>query len=627
MEHIGATKHRWEETRLLILCRLSQKNRIKLRTIPFNFVEHGFTNDGFWAQCFNAAPAPIHLGDVYSVLAAITAIAAAHPDFLTILNTRPALLMPSDIAIALGYVDTHYRAKKIASGAAVAEKVRKYLKLCRAPLANGTLANQAPYKTTYPVPPRKPRADIGAHDASVKTDYSIPPDEAINAENEAAFLKIAQKHYDNTIRPILNTCVRILDEHKIIADILHNASKASMPTSLQARTIRLFEEKGEIDGKVLKRRTPDERLILAIAIADKNSLHISSQPKHNLLLLDGISCLDTLSGGKSMRYRFGVLLSRHYLSRHVVTACFVIILIATRWNPETLSAVSADRVKRTAHGYEISGLKRKTKSNQNTEIIVDDSSIHIEETSAARAFELLLWHDRNVTKFAKRKTNSIFVSQNLTYAGGLEFDLFNSAVDFSNFTKTWGLASFNPSELRHSVERHHYLKEGMVIEKSRTVLGHRDSLMSEYYVGGEISSIINEAHLTRFMGFLAHAIYFQTGRKEIPSHLSETNQKTIKSLLTPPGEFSPHTDNVLIDALLDDPSKFHLVIGLAEAEQCARQRHYYIKNIFRLSSMYPDRFRRYDLPRIFVCLALYNIIKSSELKSTIEKVEAEINAK
>lgn len=623
-ERADVSRHQWDGTHLTIQTRLRQKGRTLIRFIPLDFFTLGVNCDGLLAHCFNAAPAPMHLSVARCIVTTLKEIAKKNPQFIKILSTPPHSLLPCHITTILGEVDAYYLEKKIASGAALAEKVRNFLMICQEPLANRTLARQASYLTTLKAPRRKPRRDISGLPNTIKIDYAIPPQEAIRADSEQIFIKIAQKHYDDTLKPILTTCAMILDEHEKLVKILEDASGQPLPDSLQARTVARFEEKHSIGRKVLNRRNADERLVLAVAIANKNNLHIWAKPQENLLVLDDIKCLDCLSGAKGTRHRFGVLLSRHYLSRHVVTACYIILLIDTKWNSDTLSSLSADRIRKTPHGYAISSLKSKTNSNENAEIITDDAATQIEETSAVRALELLLAHDRNVTSYARRRSNSIFVSQNLSYAGGLDFDLFNSAVDFSQFTICWKLANFNPSELRHCVARYHYLKDGMNIETSRTALGHRDAVTSEHYIGGEIATIINEAHITRYMGFLEHAIFFQTGRRKIPSELSTANKKTIKCLLMPPSRFANRVDNELIEQLFNNPSDFIFCIGKIEAEQCARQRHYYLKNMITLSRAYPERFRKVDVPRILICLALYNLVKTGPFRNLIEKIDGEL---
>lgn len=623
-QQADVSRHQWNGTQLSIQTRLRRKGRTLIKFVHLDFLKLGVSCDGLLAHCFNAASAPMHSSVANCVVTTLKKIAKKNPQFAKILSTPPRLLLPCHITTILSEVDAYYLGKKLASGAALAEKVRNFLMICQEPLANRTLARQASYLTTLKVPRRKPRRDIISGSNTIKIDYSIPPHEAIGADNEQVFIKVAQQHYDDTLKPILTTCVMILDEHDKLVKTLKNASAQPLPDSLRARTATRFEEKHSINRKVLNRRNAEERLILAVAIADKNNLHIWARPKRNLLLLDDIKCLDCLSGGKGTRHRFGALLSRHYLSRHVVTACYIILLIETRWNTDTLSTVSADRIRKTAHGYEISSLKSKTNSNENIEIIVDDAATRIEEISAVRALELLLEHDSNVTRYARRRSNSIFVSQNLTYSGGLDFDLFNNAIDFSRFTNCWKLAKFNPGELRHCVERYHYLKEGMIIEKSRTALHHQDAVTSEHYVGGEIATIINEAHITRFMGFLEHAIFYQTGRKKIPSELSAASKKTIKHLLLPPSQFSNPVDNELIAELLKSPHEFIFTIGKTEAEQCARQRHYYLRNMVSLSRAYPERFRKIDVPRILICLALYNLVKSGPFRNLIEKIDGEL---
>lgn len=618
--------HQWHNDSVSLQVRNKSTGRAVVRFRTLDFPALNLNSNGFLAQCVRDSSAPMHGSEASAILETLQTIAPRSLEFRRVLGAPAAELTASDITYVLTAIDTHYANKTTKSRAATAEKVRNFILSCQSPLANNILAKHTPYTSTLKVPERAPRKDIVSIKNNDLSPHIIRPSEAIHAKTESEFQTIAKNHYESTLLPIIQRCIDVLDIHTDTQLALRLANNSSLPSNLAKRTVDKFNgKKMYFDRKVVNRRTSEERLIMALAVVRKNQFHINA-PADNKLLTHGIPLLDKLSGRKKSRAKVGVLLSLHYLSRYVVMACYIILLFYTRWNTDTLISLTAEHIRRTPRGFEISGHKSKTNTNQNTEILSDENTTYIEEAAAVRAMELLLWHDANVSSNAIRLSQSIFVSMRLSYCSVHEFDVFLSSDDFHEFTSAWGLPRFTGSDIRPNSERYHYLKNGMHIESSRVVLGHKNESTSKAYVDGHIARQINEAIIIRFQAMLSHAIRFQINGTNVPSSFSQPQQQTIKALLLPPTRFSSNADDYLIDKWLADKENFNFEVGPAEVEQCVRQRNHYLKHMQSLRKANPERFLRLDIPRILVCLALYNLIKASPYKQLCDQVERKINA-
>jgi hypothetical protein len=563
---------------------------------------------GLLQECIFAAPFPIHKSLLNTFLSALKTLTAENEDIRRILSAAPNTLAPSDIIKVLSKIDSYFLSKKNKSGASSAQRLRQFFLDCQKPLANGMLARQTPYITCLQVPKRVPRPDINRKNR-YPSDLPISPKAAIDASSDEEVRALVESHYGKTIDKILETCIRVLDEHAKLQSNLRAASSTPLTDILARSTIKRFEQTGTINPKVIRRRTPSERLTLALAMAERNAYQ-KKFPIAGQLNIKEIPCLDILSMGKGPRARFATLLSLNYLSRAAVTACFIIMLCATAWNPDTLLSLTAGRIRRTAHGYEISGIKSKTNDFHNGMIHSDDGSTVLEEKAAVRAIELLLWHDENVSKNAPRASNSIFVSLGLSFAQPLfEFNVYADSSQIREFTDSFGLPEFTPTDIRPYVERYRYLSSDMHLESSQTRLQHQGPATTEIYVIGDIARMINESNIIRYMSFLGKSVEYVTGNYDITHQLSEADKSVVTKMLLPPTRLSANDNEYLIDLWLNDPEKVKLKIGAAEVEQCVRQRKYYIRNLQKIRQSNPERFHRSDLPRILVCIALNKIIE------------------
>lgn len=619
------TAHQWDGTRVTFRTIYKHAGREFTSFKTLDLKTMSVDKGGLLQECIAAASFPIHKALLNTILSALKTLTAESPDVRRILSAPPNILAPGDIIKLLSKIDSHFFSKKNKSGAGSAQRLRQFILDCQKPLANGMLVRQAPYITRLHVPKRERRPDINTKNR-YPSDLPISPKAAIDASSDDEVRTLVESHYGKTIDQILKTCTHVLEEHTKLQSILLAASSTPLTDIIANSTITKLEQTGRINARVIERRNPSEQLTLALALAERNSYH-KTFAIPGQLKINKISCLDTLSMGKGPRARLATLLSLHYLSRAAVTACFIILLCTTAWNPETLLSLTASRIRRTAHGYEIGGIKSKTNDFHNTIIHSDDGSVVLEETAAVQAIELLLWHDQNVSRNAPRMSDSIFVSLGLSFAqSSFEFNVYADSSHFREFTDSFGLPQFTPTDIRPYVERYRYLRSDMHLESSQTRLQHREPATTEIYVIGDIAKIINEANIIRYMSLLAKSVEYITGRCDITRQLSEADRSIVTRMLLPPTRMSANDDGYLVDLWLDDPEKVKLKIGEAEVEQCVRQRKYYIRNLQKIRQSNPERFHRSELPRILICIALNNVIEQGPFRKLHANLTGAIDA-
>lgn len=619
------TAHQWNGTRVTFRTLHKHAGRECTALKTFDLQTISIEPGGLFQQCVAAAPFPIHKALLNTFLCALKTLTAENHDIRRTLSTPSNALTPGNISRLLAEIDNHFRLTKNKTGAASAQRMRQFILDCQTPLVNGTLARQTPYITSLHVPKRKPRQDINSKNR-YPSDLPISPKAAIEAAGEDQVRALVENHYGKTIHQILSTCTQVLDEHIKLQSILLEASSVPLKGILAKRTIERLAQTGLIHTRITEHRDPSQQLTIALALVKRNSYHKSYAPPGQLIL-NRIPCLDLLSMRKGARARFGTLLSLHYLSRAVIIACFIILLCSTAWNPETLLSLTASRIRRTAHGYEISGIKAKSNDFHNAIIYSDDGSAVLEEIASVRAIELLLWHDKNVSMHASRLSDSIFVSLGLSYAyPNFEFNVYADSSHFREFADTFGLPRFTPTDIRPYVERYRYLRSDMHLESSQTRLQHREPTSTETYVIGDIAKIINEANIIRYMSLLARAVEYITERRDLTHQVSGADNTIVARMLLPPTRMSANEDNYLLDLWLDDPEKVKLKIGAAEVEQCVRQRNYYIKNLQKIRQSNPERFHRSELPRILICIALNNVIEQGPFRKLHAILTKAINA-
>jgi hypothetical protein len=616
--------HQWTGNCVNLTAGRLRAERLLFSQVKLDLSVLGIKRNGLLEACINDLTCPI-ASSIASTFAECISAISADIGIAKILSTPPAELSRSDIFSLFISIDNHYSAKKTKSLAAQAEKARNVIRDCQSTLKDGIGLAQVGYKTRLKSPKRHYRKDISdLVDDGAETNEIKLPLSANTKNNVTQFTGDSEEHYRKRLDRIVATCEEVLDEHESVKQVVDAARRMPIPQSLSKNSAKMLKEFGRIDGKVANRRTAEERLIIAIKVVDHAKLY-SHAPAKLRVYIDDIPVLDLLSGNKGTRTRFGVLLSSHYLSRFAVTACFVILLRYTQWNPDALARLSADRITQTPHGYRLVSLKGKTEKHQEADVISDDSTVNIEERAAVRAIKLLLWHNRSVDKFAQRDSKSVFVSMRLSYSNRLQFDVFTTGKHFHEFTDTWGLPKFTATDIRPQTVRHGYLQSGGDLASQQAILGHASSATTRHYLGG-IDIAHNESNIKRFGEMLEASIFYVTKRKDVDSRFSDEDAKTIRAMLAPPTRFASNEDEYLIDVWLANPAGTRIPVNEALVEQCVYQHAYYVKNFRKIHLTNPARFLKSELPRILVCIALYRILKEGQFRRKVHALEVKINA-
>lgn len=518
----GAT-HQWTDDQVILAVTYKRGQRDILRQVKIELAAFGIKRYGLLEACIDDAECPLQQSVATHFAACVKAI-SKDGSVAKLLSTPPNQLTRKDIIFLFRKIDNFYLVKNVQSSAALAEQARNIIRDGQAVLQTGITLAQVGYKTSLKVPPRRfrkdisDRVDIGAESTELQLPLS-----AETKSNVYEFTGNSEEHYRKRLERIVKTCEEVLDEHDNVKRAIDAARRMPLPKSLRKKTIKMLTELGRIDEKVANRRTAEERLIIALKIIDHHELY-SSTVSGIRVYIEDIPLLDRLSGGKGARTRFGVLLSSHYLSRYVVTACFIILLRYTGWNSETLIGLSADRIRRTAHGYQLFSLKEKTQQYQESQIISDDLTTNIEEKAAVRAISLLLWHNSSVDKLAVRHSKSIFVSFNLSYKGKLEADVFLHGKHFHEFTSFWNLPRFTAADIRTQTIRHDYLKSGGDLAAQQATVGHANSATTRHYLGG-LYTAHNEANIKRYCEMLGHVSFTsQIEKKSTKTYLTKTRR-------------------------------------------------------------------------------------------------------
>lgn len=623
IESNGIT-HQWTNNCVRLTSQYKRGKKYIIRYPKLDFDGLKIERNGLLEVSINDADCPLPLSIAYPFVSTVRAL-STNSNIARILSTPPAGLSRADVLTLFARIDDYFSSKKIKSGPAQAEKVRNIFRDCQANLRDGIAVSQTGYVTSMKAPKPLPRKDISDKvDSSAKTKELRLPASADSTDNIFEFPGNTEEHYRRRLERILTTCESILDEHESVQKAIGAARRMPIPSSLQISTAETLKNFGRINEKVVNRRTSEERLTIALKIVDHWKMYTIAPGKVRVYI-ENIPALDLLNGDGGARTRFGVLLSSHFLSRFVVTACFIILLWATQWNSDALQALTTSGIRKTPFGYQLVSLKGKTDQFQADEVLTDDLSIHVEEKVATRAIEMLLWHNEAVDKYALRHDESAFVSMKLSYRERLEFDVFLHAKHFHEFTTTWHLPRFTASDIRPQTTRHEYLKSGGDLATQQAKLRHSSPATTEHYVGG-VEIARNEANIKRYCEMLAASILYLTKRKDIDTTTNDEDANTIRAMLAPPSRFSSNEDSYLIDSWLHNPVGTRIPIGPAEVELCVYQRAYYLKNIHKLRLTNPKRFRKSELPRILVCIALYRLLSEGPFRRTLKIIEERINA-
>lgn len=621
------TRHLWEGDTAVLVLRKKYSGRTIYSGRGLNFSKLAIRRGGLLEASILEAPCPLHTSNVNSFVAAIEELAQT-PRVRSILGASSDALSVADIHFLFKAIDDYFAKKGIKTAAPQADVVRKIIIDSGYRLVDGTLIKRTGFTTKLRLPPRQAHPSLSSKpDPRFVDPFLALPVSATGSGNPKEQDAQFERHYRVRLEAICEGCVAALNDHDRLVHRIREARNQGLPDSLQQRTKNLLLNEGRCDWKSSATRDANDRLRMATFLVTYHDLYKHAPTKH-FPPLNGIPELIALVPQTSARYLFTALLSDYYLSRTTIVACYVILLIETGWNNDTLLSLTIDRIQETHRGFELTGVKGKTDQLQTCEVPVSakalssDASLYLESAAAVRAIRLLIEHNANVDKYSVRRHSSIFVSLNARYSGRLEFDLILRDRDLKAFCQIRGLPAFQVNELRNQVAQYKYIKSGRDLSVPQATLGHASSRTTEEYVNSSIEYLSNEANIKRFMDLLGASVLFVSGRLSISKKDQSPEAILARTLLWPPSRYTDESHKCRIDQWLESGKTLQLKIGIDEAQHCAYQKKYYTENLSALINANPERFRTYELPRILICYALYKLIDASPLKRELRICEA-----
>ncbi|MGF6966703.1 hypothetical protein OKW43_003731 [Paraburkholderia sp. WC7.3g] len=355
-------------------------------------------------------------------------------------------------------------------------------------------------------------------------------------------------------------------------------------------------------------------------------------------------------------------MSEFYLSRIVVAACFVILMLATGWNKSTVITLSKDRVKKIPDGYRLAGLKTRSDQNESEELKplvpadlksqkkatsttaegvipsllkTDEDSDDDEngdrevlDSSSVRAIEMLLQHRENVDKHGDSTDDSLFVTLALSELRSRNFRLKLRSDGINEFCDFISHPRFHADDLRKQTNSHFYLANGRDIRATQARANHVSAKTTMRYIDGTALRISHEAIIKDYGDILSSAFEYTAGRLKFNRNQTDRKSKLIKTLLLfPPSSQHPEDGDSVADKWLKSGGTIAFEIGAAELQQCVYQRHYYLKNTAKLMAANGERFHLHHLPRILFCEALRRVILDSPLGGELHSLEAKLDEK
>ncbi|MGF6923098.1 hypothetical protein [Paraburkholderia sp. 40] len=363
-------RHCWRDDGQL---RFAAKQTIDGRTTYRTFIVDthtlGLVPGGWLSEAVDAAPSQLHFVQAAPVTKTLVALAQSG-EVLNLLNTEVKQLLEEDVVTVLAAVDAYHAVRsRFPVSVTYAQTSRHFLLKPVSAIGNGTLLCDVEYKTalTRPSPKANDTLSDRPHPTLQDSDLAAPAG-ALEFADMAELERKQLAHFTGRIEILVSSCVGVLDAHDSIVNCINETRNSGGLDDLIHPKTRTALKSGTA-YKQHKPKNIHESAQLALAI-NMLQTHELCRPNDQVKLeLTEITQFAPLLIRNTYEERFSVLLSEYYLSRTIIIACFVILMLSTGWNKSTVLTLSIDRVQKIPNGYKLSGLKAR--SGQNETDIVD----------------------------------------------------------------------------------------------------------------------------------------------------------------------------------------------------------------------------------------------------------------
>lgn len=616
----------WEENKakLPILRSAYGKKRYGFKSLDFHKI--GVKRGGFLEEVLAKNSFSLHQRDA-SYICKVLSLLATVEEIHEILETPAVRLDEADILSLASEIE------KIASFSGknqrtVFQTVWLFLRKSEIRLGDGVLISSIGYLTNLKDQKRDKKLISDFPDESIADPFLARPISAINSLDSKKQVKLAIAHLGGRLDHIKKKAAKILHCNEDLLAEIEKINDGHPPASLSNKLKQLVS-KGPIlpkDAFRLYDRSPEERLHLIIFFAEKYSWAHDMPGKASIEVSDH-PIISKLQVGSDSSQSLFFSLAHKFASEPILMACYVFLLVETEWNASTLNTLDIDSIEKNKNHFQLTSLKGKTGQLQSDNFETIDEYNRCDAHEKIDRFPVRYCAELLIANFEKIRDlgytgNEVFSEPTIRRQGPIKFKNINIGRALPLFCKLIGVNRFTSTQVRDQTAHLNYFKTGD-INAVAAALGHENILTSLTYVDSEITRLLHLSTMRTYITALVRAIWYVSGRESTPLPDPQM-EKQAKKLLFPIANYSD--EDSAIGKWLASDCKDKLVIGSEEIAHCAYQKNYYKNNFSALLSADIERFKRYHLPLIIVCCALYEVILQGPHRLELLDYESKSNA-
>ncbi|MGF6956596.1 hypothetical protein [Paraburkholderia youngii] len=645
-------RHVWTEGRILLAASLTVYTVTKYFTHVIEADALGLHPGGWLEAAVDSAPNPMAHSNAYNVVRFI-AILARDPQHHARLERPIPLLQRDDVLAVFEGLDAaiaDIASPHTETGAVYSQRVRAFLSAPTIPLATGDLIRSVPYHTSLQTPVRRARDTLSDRPHPNLVDSELAKPAAALEFTDLEDLHTKQiAHFEGRNRVLRELCTTVLDSHDFVVDAISAARRTGiheldLPRNIYQHLINKKKLPKHTHAKI-----PNDALLpICVYLLDANELYKNVYAVK--LPTQQIEAFAPLRSGPGQRHQLAILRSEHYLTKNVLMACLIILMLETKWNSSTVLSLTEDRIEEIDGKYYLNGYKSKSGQHQSSEVTgassnngshqailqaevpkgliskiseeVTTGRVEVETPAAVRAIRLLLKHRSNIDKHWNTETRQLFLFLTLRPERNYpDFRVPIIAVEVRAFCRFINHPPFQIDDLRKQTVSTKYLQTGD-LRQAQADLGHAKVGTTLAYINGQALRHSKEAIIKHFGEVLSDSYLYYSGKLILNPNATERRSRLAKKLLLfPPSSLHPEDGDSIADRWLQSKGGFSFEVGHNEISWCVYQKKYYRKNCAKLVFENPKRFNHYHLPRILFCEALYNFIAASPLGSKLKDIE------
>ncbi|WP_143325781.1 hypothetical protein [Paraburkholderia ribeironis] len=646
MEAVEQTTHAWSKRTVMLSCIRTQGDVETPVVKTLDLLSTGYRRGGLLEEILASSECPISEVRACHFIRLLNR-AAHNPDAKDIFNTAIAKLFPRDLSRLISHLDNVIDGYGGVSRSIPIGNFKHFLVQCRTPLADGELIKNIKLASRHKEVRRTKAPQHNLYVPDIFDGNFLAKElSSINFEDLADRDEKAKAILEKSVTETRAVCEQIITRHDKLVKHLERLSNTELPESIPKR-IRSAVARGSLPHlRHWAQISPEDLLHLHTYVIDKAKAHQGNRIQ--VVFREKLNEFWSLPNCPPCE-TFSMLLSRHYLPRTVITACFVLLLDNIGWNWPTLRSVNLENIVEDDSGYTIQGVKHKTGQIQKAELTdlpqADDIDLaeaddeeedeleagfstlppkKVTDPLCTHAIELLMQHRRNIDKYFKPRSKSIFVSMSFTTRNSptFLFEVGRLPLYLKTFCRLTGLEEFTFSDLRHRAAHTRYLATGRDIIQTQLFLGHAAADVTTVYLNSTIIRLLGEANLLKYVTLLSDCVFYATGRKDKLDARQLARVKKNNLLLFPPSTLEDKGVDCIADRWVDSFGKMPFLIGKPEVAHIALQYRLYTRNLPALVQAGHERFVARHLPRIVFCCALYQVVAIGPLSQELKRFEA-----